>query len=129
MSQMDKPIAAFVLSLAAGVLLLVGGAVALAWSYYPGWGWWRGMMMPMMMWWMPWMLLISTIIGIASGAVIIIGSLAIFSDPKLSQAWGAVILVFSLVGLLGFGGFIVGSLLGIVGGILALTWKTPAEKG
>lgn len=88
------------------------------------------MMMPMMMWWMPWMWWIPAIIGIASGAVIIIGALAIFSDPKLAQPWGAVILVFSLVGLLGFGGFIVGSLLGIVGGILALTWKAAtAEKG
>jgi hypothetical protein len=101
----------------------------MSWSYYPGWSGWGGMMMPMMMWWMPWMWWIPAIIGIASGAVIIIGALAIYSDPKLAQAWGAVILVFSLVGLLGFGGFIIGSLLGIVGGIIALTWKTPAEKG
>ncbi|MEM0482089.1 MAG: DUF6114 domain-containing protein [Nitrososphaerota archaeon] len=129
MSQGNKPVAAFILSIAAGVLMLIGGAIALTWAYYPSWNGWRGMMMPMMMWWMPWMWWIPAIIGIASGAVIIIGALAIFSDPKLSQVWGAIILVFSLVGLVGFGGFIVGSLLGIVGGILALTWKTPAEKG
>ncbi|MEM2358400.1 MAG: DUF6114 domain-containing protein [Nitrososphaerota archaeon] len=127
MSQEEKPVAAFILSLAAGVLVLVGGVVLLAWMYYPSWMSWRGMMMPMMMWWAGWVWWIPSIIGIASGVVIIIGALAVYSNPQLSQLWGALILIFSLVSLLGLGGFVVGSLLGIVGGILTIGWK-PAVR-
>jgi len=128
LSQEEKPVAAFILSLAAGVLVLVGGVVLLAWMYYPSWMSWRGMMMPMMMWWAGWVWWIPSIIGIVSGVVIIIGALAVYSNPQLSQLWGALILIFSLVSLLGLGGFVVGSLLGIVGGILTIGWK-PAVRG
>ncbi|MEM0445340.1 MAG: DUF6114 domain-containing protein [Nitrososphaerota archaeon] len=128
MSQVEKPLAAFILSLAAGALVLVGGVASLLWMYYPGWMSWRGMMMPMMMWWAAWVWWIPSIIGIASGAVIIVGALSMYSNPQLSQLWGALILIFSLVSLLGLGGFIVGALMGIVGGILAIGWR-PVARG
>ncbi len=86
------------------------------------------MMMPMMMWWAAWVWWIPSIIGIASGAVIIVGALSMYSNPQLSQLWGALILIFSLVSLLGLGGFIVGALMGIVGGILAIGWR-PVARG
>jgi len=128
LSQVEKPLAAFILSLAAGALVLVGGVASLLWMYYPGWMSWRGMMMPMMMWWAAWVWWIPSIIGIASGAVIIVGALSMYSNPQLSQLWGALILIFSLVSLLGLGGFIVGALMGIVGGILAIGWR-PVARG
>ncbi|MCS7145630.1 MAG: hypothetical protein RMJ28_03905 [Nitrososphaerota archaeon] len=128
MSQTDKPTAAFIISLAGGTLVLVGGLVSLLWIYYPSWMWWRGMMMPGMMWWMPSLWLALPVLGITSGVIIIVGALAIISNPAQSQIWGALILVFSVIGLFGLGGFIAGSLLGIVGGILALTWKTQPKE-
>lgn len=85
-------------------------------------------MMPMMTWWSPYFGWIPAIIGIVSGAIIIMGALALISNPKQSQTWGALILIFSLMGLMGLGGFLIGSLLGIVGGILAITWRTQMEK-
>src|SRR6266699_3105134 len=36
--------------------------------------------------------------------------------PNQRQTWGILVLVFSILGFFGFGGFIVGSVLGIVGG-------------
>jgi len=45
--------------------------------------------------------------------------------PNQRQTWGILVLVFSILGFFGFGGFIVGSVLGIVGGIMTLRWKLP----
>jgi len=36
------------------------------------------------------------------------------------------VLVFSVLSLLGMGGFFIGAVFGIVGGMLALTWKPVA---
>jgi len=36
------------------------------------------------------------------------------------------IFAFSIVSLFGMGGFFVGSILGVLGGILAITWKPSA---
>lgn len=124
MSQSERPVPAFILSLVGGVLMLVGGAAALAWALVGPWTWWRGMMMPwMMMWWMPWLWVIPVAVGIASGAVMTIGAILIYVRPEQSQMWGVLILIFSIVGLIGMGGFIIGSVLGLIGGILALTWR------
>ena len=40
--------------------------------------------------------------------------------------WGAIILVFSFLSYFGGGGFFVGGLLGIIGGIIAISWKPEA---
>jgi hypothetical protein len=43
--------------------------------------------------------------------------------PESSGRWGIPILVASIVSLFGMGGFLIGTILGIIGGILALTRK------
>lgn len=47
----------------------------------------------------------------------------IYNQPSKTSTWGALILAFSIVSLFGMGGFFFGAILGVVGGILALTWK------
>jgi len=42
------------------------------------------------------------------------------------RTWSVLILVFSVLSFVGMGGFIVGAVLGIVGGALVLKWKPPA---
>jgi predicted benzoate:H+ symporter BenE len=42
--------------------------------------------------------------------------------------WGTVIIVFSAISFLGMGGFFIGSILGIVGGALALSLKPEPVK-
>ncbi len=66
---------------------------------------------------------VSAIIGIVSGVMVLVGAVMIGSRREVYPAWGAVVLIFSALGLLGGGGFSIGSVLGIAGGILAITSK------
>ncbi|MCS6769766.1 MAG: hypothetical protein NZ570_04950 [Candidatus Caldarchaeum sp.] len=134
MTAAEKPTAAFILSLVAGVLILAGGLFGVAaWMMWDGmayWGGWGGMMGPMMMgWWMPWAWSAFSLLGLVSGIAIIAGALMLQSHPAQAQTWGTVILVFSVVSVFGMGGFLLGALLGILGGILALTWKLAQTRG
>lgn len=60
-------------------------------------------------------------LGLIVGIIVIV--LAVFMRSKSSErkAYGTLILVFSLVSIAGMGGFFIGALLGIIGGLLALT--------
>jgi hypothetical protein len=70
----------------------------------------------------------ATIWGVAAiwagtGAVSIVGGYAIHKNPQSTTIWGIAILISSIVGLVTVGGFIIGPILGIVAGILALVKK------
>jgi len=134
-STSERPVASFVLSLIAGLLVLVGSATVMGLSsgspryggmmggyYYGGMmggyygmmrgfgfggGWFYGL----------------AAIGIVSGIIILVGAIMLYNQPASSSTWGALILAFSIVSLFGMGGFFFGAILGVVGGILALTWK------
>jgi hypothetical protein len=79
-----------------------------------------GMMMPLQ----PFMwtaIAVISAIAIGIGAILIIGGYLIYRKPESAGKWGVAILVASIVGLFGMGGFFIGPILGIIGGILALT--------
>lgn len=130
MSVVEKPLAPFVLSLVAGILVLLGGVTTMLWSSsgMPMWGGMMGGMMGGYHGTMGGMGLGGIFFGmgalaIASGLAVLLGAAMVYSRPREASTWGVVILVFSLVSLFGMGGFFVGAILGVVGGILALTWK------
>jgi hypothetical protein len=58
-----------------------------------------------------------------TGAVSILGGYAIYRNPQRATTWGIAILIASIVGLITVGGFIIGPILGIIAGILALVRK------
>ncbi|MDA4127824.1 MAG: DUF6114 domain-containing protein [Thaumarchaeota archaeon] len=63
-------------------------------------------------------------VGLVSGFVVIIsGAMLRGGNPAQRTLWGVLIVIFSCLSFFGFGGFVVGAILGIVGGIMALTWK------
>lgn len=64
-------------------------------------------------------------IGLISGIVILVGAIMVYTQPSKASTWGALILIFSILGFFGMGGFFLGGILGVVGGILAMTWKVP----
>ncbi len=64
-----------------------------------------------------------SLLGLVSGIVVIIGALMLNARPAEHTKWGTIILVFSIIGLLGMGGFFIVAILGIVGGALALSWR------
>ena len=58
-----------------------------------------------------------------TGAVNIVGGYAIYRNPQGSTKWGIAILIASIIGILTVSGFIIGPILGVVAGILALVKK------
>ena len=61
--------------------------------------------------------------GIVCGALILLGALMLKIKPASHVTWGVAILVGSAISPLEGGGFIIGAILGIIGGILAISWK------
>lgn len=127
MSKKDMGPAA-VLSLIGGILMVAGGLAGLSvygfWSQMgmPGWG-------PMMGGWemqQGWFAgTVGTISGISlvAGGVVIFGAYSIYAKPESKSSWGVAILVASIIGLFGMSGFFIGPILGIIGGIMAVTKK------
>lgn len=119
--------AAVILSLLGGIIIILGGlAMILMVSSH---SWWMGMMdghygMMGILTLDATMMYILAIIGIACGLVVLVGAILLNSSPGKNQLWGAIILVFSVLSLVSMGGFFIGAILGIVGGVLALTWKS-----
>ena len=123
----EKPAAAFVLSLLAGLWMLAMGTWTMGWSpngAYGGWG--MGGMMGSgggWMWghgilgvWWPWF-------GLVAGLVVLVGAAMLYAKPESAPAWGVAIVVVSALNLfLGMGGFLA-SILGILGGALAMSGK------
>ena len=132
-----RPVAAFVLSLIGGLLVLGGSVTVMGLSsgfprygggmmgggyYYGGMmGGYYGMMQGFGLgggWFFG-----LAAVGLASGAAILVGAVMLYNQPTRASTWGALILAFSVLSLLGMGGFFFGAILGVVGGALALTWK------
>jgi len=66
--------------------------------------------------------------GLVSGMIVLISGVMLRGNPSQRSVWGVLILVFSVLSFFGFGGFIVGAIVGTIGGIMALTWK-PSSAG
>lgn len=137
----DRPTAAFVISLIAGLWML-GTAGMMSRSYMYGHGWGGGMMHDgghggagaydwmfrrhatmhgygggaLWSW-----------IGVAAGIAVLIGAAALYSSPAGATGWGIAILVASLIALLAGAGGLLAGVLGIIGGILAIAWKPQAQ--
>lgn len=120
----ERPIAEFVLSLLAGVMLLARsgmmyGGMHGAWDrHMEGWMESWGPRAFAVGW--PWF-------GTIGGLVLIVAAVALFVRPEARRGWGVVILVTSsLQLLLGMGGFVAG-VLGLVAGVLAVRAVRPAS--
>jgi hypothetical protein len=66
------------------------------------------------------------VFGLICGVIVTMSAVLLRLKPDQRQTWGILVLVFSILGFFGIGGFIIGSVLGIVGGILTLRWKPVA---
>ena len=68
-----------------------------------------------------------TAVGLTCGALVLLGAIMLRSKPVNRKAWGIVIIVFSMPSVVTGGGFIIGFILGIVGGALAFSWKPEVQ--
>jgi hypothetical protein len=130
MSVTNQLTTAIVISLVAGILIILGSLYTTMWGMGGGYGWMMGGLGGMMgqraygamagVW----------ILGLGSGIIVLISAIMLKVRPGEAERglrtcctwWGSIILVFSIVSLFGgsLGGFLVGAILGIVGGALAL---------
>ncbi len=60
-------------------------------------------------------------VGLIAGVLMIVFAALMRSRPANKKTYGALILAFSLISLVGMGGFFIGAIIGLIGGILALT--------
>jgi hypothetical protein len=132
MAQVDRPTTAFIISLVAGIFIILGGSMMSLLGYgfmgmmgrYGGFG---GMMGPGFGM-MGFAFGMMGILGLVFGVIVIISANMLNSKPNEHSTWGTLILIFSVLSIFGSaGGLGVGLILGIIGGILAITWK-PTEK-
>ena len=120
MRQKEKTKQASTLSLIAGILI-VGNAVAVgvAGAYFP--------------WVFPTLpgsdnnatvsFATIAVIGLICGALVLLGAVMLHTKPENRKAWGIMIIVFSIPSVVTGGGFIVGFILGIIGGAKAFRWN------
>jgi hypothetical protein len=123
LSSEEKPTVAFVLSFIAGIMILINGAVigavrSFIESYIPGMGE-RALVTGI--------LSIIMVVGIILGLIAIVAALMLYRNPAQKTIWGVIILVSSIISIVIGGGFIIGVILGIIGGALALSWKPKAS--
>lgn len=71
----------------------------------------------------------SPLLGIAFGVLVALSGVGVYLVPTLARELAVVGMAFSLLSLFGaLGGFLVGTVLGLLGGNLCLAWKPdPAE--
>lgn len=120
MSRSEKPDRALMLSLIAGILIVCNSALVGAAAT-----------------WFPWIIPVlpgssgndTTVlyniagVGLICGVLVLLGAIMLRTRPVNRKAWGTMIAVFSIPSVVSGGGFIVGFILGIIGGAMALSRK------
>jgi len=67
------------------------------------------------------------LLGLVSGIIVLASALMLLTNATRARMWGVLILIFSVLSFFGLGGFVLGAVLGIAGGILTLRWKPPTQ--
>ena len=62
-------------------------------------------------------------IGLFCGALVLLGAIMLRVKPQNKKAWGLIVIIFSLPSVITGGGFIIGFILGIIGGVKVFRWK------
>lgn len=126
-SQTDStPTAPFVLSLIAGLLILTGFGMMTAFGFVGPYGMMGGYYGMMGGFGYGGWFYGAAIIGLISGIGVLVGAVMIHTQRQSTSTWGLLVVVFSTLSFFGMGGFFVGAILGIVGGVLAMGLKPEA---
>jgi hypothetical protein len=143
MTEVERPTAAFVLSLIAGIFIVLGGGMrSMMGSFFGPYGY--GIMggyggFGMMGYgysgygYGPTSGLgfgLFGVLGLVFGVIVIVSAIMLNSRPMEHSTWGVLIVIFSVLSIFGgaIGGLGVGLILGVVGGVLAITWKTTQTQ-
>lgn len=120
MIQSEKRTKAFILSFIAGILILCNSALlGVVATWFPG-------ILPTL----PGQpandtttLYNLTAIGLIASVLVLLGAILLHYKPLHKKVWGVLIVIFSIPSVLTGGGFIIGFILGIIGGVFAFSQK------
>lgn len=114
----ERPTAAVVLAIIGGIFILLGGLAEIALGAFAAsftFGLFGGT------------LIAFGAVGALLGILIVVFAILLSIHPQQHTLYGVLILVFSIISLSSFfGGFVLGFILALIGGILALTFKPTA---
>lgn len=145
MIQLEKPSMAFVLSLMGGIFIVLGGGMMsmIGSFWFPGpygfgmmgrfraWGGMMGYSYPGYGYGLMGGLGFGLfgILGLIFGAIVVISAIMLNSKPEQHLMWGMLIVAFSVLSVFGsvMGGFGIGLVLGLIGGVLAITWMPTTQ--
>jgi hypothetical protein len=121
----DKPTAAMVLSLIGGIFVILGGAfiafvgsLVSSFGYLANGGTSGGTAVT-----------IVGVVGVIMGLIMVVGGFMLYSKPSSAKMWGIIILILSILSwVTAVGGLVIGFILGLVGGILAIVYKPSAAS-
>ena len=73
---------------------------------------------------------VSAVLLIVSGVLMLVSAVVMSFRSHQYSTWGTIIVIFSVVGLFAGGNYItgMGSVLGIIGGLLAITYRTAPRS-
>jgi len=132
MSSKSMHTTAFILSLIGGLIIVIGSLIEtllLIFGSYAGtfYGMGPGMMSGYGFYGYGsgWMTALS-IIALAFGIIVLIGAIMLNARPSQNITWEIIVLVFSVASFIGMGGYMIGAILGIAGGAVALSYRPLA---
>ena len=125
MSLGQKPTNSFPFSLAGGILILINAAaLGVVARLDPGFL----PTLPGSAGTDPMLLYTLATVGLVLGIIVLIGGIMQRLRPANKKAWGVITIIFSIPSVIMGGGFIIGFILGILGGISALSGKPKRQS-
>lgn len=113
-AAVPRPVAAAVLTILGGLFIIGGGLIfAVIGAVFAVLGIVSGIFL----------------LGLLVGLLTLLAGFLMLAVPRGHTAWGILAIVLALASVpVALGGFIVGFLLTLIGGILAIRWKPPVER-
>lgn len=113
-----------ILSMLGGVFVISGGLMLFAMLSWYGTTMMMGGQWHMYMFTYPrWLTAVVASISILAGGLVISASYKMYKEPK-NKLWGFLIIIGSLASLLSIGGFGLGGILALIGGVMELSRKS-----
>lgn len=112
---------AVILSMLAGTFIVFGGLMLFAMLSWYGSTLMMGGQWHMYMFTYPrWLTAVMATVSVLAGGLVMSTSYKMYKEPR-NKLWGLLIVIGSLVSLFGIGGFGIGGVLGLIGGIMSLS--------
>lgn len=110
-----------IISMLGGIFIISGGLMLFAMLSWYGTTLMMGGQWHMYMFTYPrWLTAVMAITSILAGGLVLSASYKMFKEPK-NKLWGLLITLGSLVSLISIGGFALGGVLGLIGGVMGLS--------